>query len=767
MVRVRPVTDEVHIDFETRSRANIKKTGAERYALDPSTSMLCLAWAFGDEPEVDAIPFWENPAPRLIEHVKAGRPVWAHNAAFELAIWNYCLHARAPHIWPRLEPSQTYCTMAQAHMMALPGDLASLAEVLRIADQKDDAGKQLMLKLSKPDKRSGDFLDPAEDMPRLIEYCKQDVRAERGAGKHLVMLPELERRLWVLDHTINNRGVPIDVESVRRLVAVAQDERVRINDDVAFETMGDVSSANKVKALIQFLRDNDIETETLKAADISRLLAGDIKSEAARKVLELRDEARKTSAKKLDAMLARLCPDETCKGVHQFMGAGNTGRWAGRGVQTQNLKRTPKTFKVEDVVEWTKRDDGADMVRYWYGSVIDAVSLSVRGMIRAPAGRKLIANDYSNIEGRVLAWYAGETWKLEAFRDFDNGVGHDLYKVAYGRSFGKDPADVNDDERQIGKVQELALGYQGGVGAFASMAINYGIRVVKDDDETRGAKNTLTESQTQDIKRAWRKAHPNVEKSWHLTEEAAINAVRHRGSVFRAGPVAYRVSGNYLMCRLPSGRCLFYAGPSIIEVPNRLAGIRVEELCERVAKACEAYNEVRTADWLAICGYGMEMPGDTHIRAPDAIDISRDTYERAEYKLRKYVLDLQTLPLSKELKEEALTLLRELPELKRDALQTWGTDSKTRKWGRRRPYGGLLVENAVQAIARDILAAAMLRLEEAGYEIIMHVHDEIVACVPRDFGSQADMARIMVQLPTWARGLPIAASGWQGERYRK
>lgn len=735
--------DAAHIDFETRSRVNIAKAGAERYARDASTSMLCLAYGFDDERDIGAVTFHEKPPARLIEHVKAGRPVWAHNAAFELAIWNEVLHDRMPNDWPRLEPSQVYDTMACALMMALPASLGELAAVLRVSEQKDDEGRKLMLRLAKPDKKTGEFIDPTAELPCLVEYCKQDVRAEMSIMRHLVMLPPAERALWVLDHKINNRGVPLDIETIKRLSALAERERGRVHDEVASLTGGAAFSANQVAALIEFLGENGVTTETLKKADIDALLKGDIASDTARKVIELRSEASKVSAKKLDAMLARACDDGTAKGTLQFMGAGNTGRWAGRGIQTQNLKRTPKGYDVADVIEWSKRDDGADVIRAWYGSVIDAVSLSVRGMIAAPAGYKLIANDYSNIEGRVLAWCAGETWKLEAFRAFDDGIGHDLYKVAYGASFGKHAGDVTDDERQIGKVQELALGYQGGKGAFASMAINYGIRVVEDDDETRHAKNTLTVSQVEEIKRGWRKAHAATEKLWHLTEEAAINAVKAKGSIYRVGPVAYRVSGNYLMCRLPSGRCLFYAGPSIIQVPNmRIAG-EVTRLCEEMQ---EHLGETGTAP---------------------AVDISRRTAEQAQRALDQLAIRVAGEAELIGFSDRAFMIASELAENTRDALQTRGTDSKTRKWGRRRPYGGMLVENYVQAIARDILAAALTRLEASGYSVVMHVHDEAVACVPEAFGSQDDMARVMLELPPWANGLPLAASGWQGKRYRK
>lgn len=178
----------------------------------------------------------------------------------------------------------------------------------------------------------------------------------------------------------------------------------------------------------------------------------------------------------------------------------------------------------------------------------------------------LISADYSNIEGRVLAWLAGEEWKLEAFRAFDNGTGHDLYKLAYGKSFGIDPATVTKQQRQLGKVQELALGYQGGVGAFRSMAANYGITVLEPGQEPPpGAKELLTEAQADEIKTAWRGAHPATVRFWYALEKAAIEAVRNPGTIQQYKAVAYKTDSIWLKCRLPSGRVIAYAYPRIVE----------------------------------------------------------------------------------------------------------------------------------------------------------------------------------------------------------
>lgn len=656
----------LHLDFETYSAADLPACGLDNYASDPTTDVHCMAYSFDDEP-VDIVI--SNCLPnRVIEHVRNGGEVVAHNAAFELAIWNrVCVPKYG---WPILSPKQVRCTMAQAYAMSLPGALEMAAKAMGIEQQKDMAGARIMMQLAKP-KADGTFWTP-EDAPekfqRLYAYCKQDVEVERELDRRMMRLSEMEQRVWVLDYIINQRGIRVDLPAIENAIAMVDAEKCRLDLEMLRVTGGVVGKCTEVQLLIKWIRTQGVELTGLAKADVLDALKADDMPPAVRKALQLRQEAAKSSTAKLLAMRNRASNDGRVRGCFQYHGA-STGRWAHRGIQPGNLPRPRKLTKDDDenvrliyeINDLIARGEQR-LLDMLYGPTMDALADSVRGMIIANPGHELVAMDFSAIEARVLAWLAGEEKVLEIFRTHGK-----IYEHAASGIYKKPIEEVTKAERQIGKVAVLALGYGGGVGAFQSMARVYGVKV---EDEL-----------ADEIKKAWRESHAKIVYYWHDLESAAINAVE-LDCVCKAGApgrqVAFRKSGSFLWCKLPSGRVLCYPYP-------------------RVGQLETPWGELRSA------------------------------------------------------------------------LFFWGVNGVTKKWEEQKTYGGSLSENITQAVARDLLSQAMLRLEDNGFPVVMHVHDEAVVEIPTSAEDDVTdhIERIMAEVPTWASGLPVAAEGWRGPRYRK
>ena len=654
----------MHLDLETFSAAELKDVGQDNYSNHPSTGVHCAAYAFGDEP----VCLWtpgERVPERVADHILSGGVVVAHNAPFEIALTNNVLARK--HGWPELKPEQMRCTLAMAYAMALPGALENAAPACGIAQRKDQVGKRIMLKWCRP-KLDGTFWRPEDDPEQfqaLVDYCRQDVEVERALHHRLMDLSDDEQRLWALDYKINQRGVLVDLPSIGAAIGLVEREKGRLNAEMLKVTGGVVGSCTEVQLLVKWIRSQGVEIPGLAKADVLDALSGNLPPQV-RAALRLRKEAAKSSTAKLTAMRDRASADGRVRNIHQYHGA-NTGRWAGRGIQVQNLPRPRVGISAKDVpviIDMFKKPELLDMS---YGPIMDALADCVRGMIIAKPGHDLIAVDFSAVEARVLAWLAGEKHVLDTFRR-----GEDLYKAAAARIYGVPVTKVTKDQRQIGKVATLALGYGGGVGAFQAMARGYGV--------------VVPDAEAEAIKTAWRQGHPNIVRYWYELEQRAIEA-----SYGCDSPV-WRKRGSFLWCRLPSGRVL-----------------------------CYPYPEIRT------------------VSTPWGSDKDALTY---------------------------MTVVDDNTRRKGKILQDTAANGN---WQRISTYGGSLAENVTQAVARDLLRDAMFRLEAAGYPVIMHVHDEAVVEVPTscDDRTLSQIEELMAETPAWAKGLPLAAEGWRGTRYRK
>lgn len=563
----------LHIDFETRSELDLKEVGLHNYARHPSTDAWCMAYAFGDA-EPSLWRMGESLPAEVRRHVEEGGRVKAHNVTFELEIWNQIMASR--YFWPALREEQTDCTMAMCYAMGLPGALEDAAMALGLHVQKDSEGRSLMLRMARPRSRKPTvWWDDADKLARLYEYCKQDVRVEQAIDSRVMPLSAKERRLWSADYAINTRGVRIDVDTAKAAILMAERLKEQYDRDITIATGGQVTSCTALIPMKKWLVDNGCAAaaDGLAKQDLIDLLADESVPEHAKHVLHLRQEAGKASAAKFNKMVDQVGADGRLHFLYQYHGAAS-GRWAGRSVQPHNLVRDmPKADVVEDVFRLV-REGKYDLIDMVHGSPLTMITRSLRSIFIPDTGMVVVGGDWSNVEGRGQAWFAGEEWKVRAFREADAGTGPGLYELAYARMFGRPVQEIvalgkKSTERQIGKVSELAFGYQGGVGSFHTMGRTYNVKV-PDADADR-------------FKEAWRDAHPKIAGVrneyggrqggvWRRLENAAIYAVQNPGKVAIVsrgdvgGPeVRFRVAGSFLWMLLPSGRAICFPYPKLLE----------------------------------------------------------------------------------------------------------------------------------------------------------------------------------------------------------
>lgn len=578
-------------DLETFSPLNLPQVGSFRYAEDCEI----LLWGYAIDNEPARVWDCTNPQTKempealakALKEVQAGerKIVWHNGMSFDTVV----LAAHGYHI-----PLEMIVdTMVIAYQHGLPGALGDLCDVLRMPTDKakDKDGKRLVQLFCKPQPecykvRRHDRYTKPEDWIKFVNYCRLDVEAERELFKALPKwnCTEWEHRLQVLDAEINRRGMQIDVDLAEAAVELSERNKKLLAEETQRQTNGEVGAATQRDALIDYMaREYGWKIDTMTKAELEKRVDDPSVPEPVRELLKLRLMSTKTSIQKFKALLRRVNKDGRMRGGLQFRGASRTGRWSGRGFQGQNLARpTVSQKEIDFATEVLKQRDGTFECFYDDPSVI--LPNLLRGEIIAPAGKKLIVADYSNVEGRVLAWLAGEEWKLQAFRDFDAGHGHDLYKLAYAKAFGVKPEDVTKPQRQIGKVLELALGYGGGAPAFARFAKAYGIDLsdmaeyVKStapravwleavdgypyfvEKNRTGGLERETFIACETLKRLWRKSNPKIVQFWANVGQAVQKAIVSRESV-RVGYVAFTRTESFLVIRLPSGRLLCYPSP--------------------------------------------------------------------------------------------------------------------------------------------------------------------------------------------------------------
>ena len=537
------------LDMETRSCVDLRKCGVYVYAQSETTDVLCIGVKKNDDKTHIWIPDKfkhiikdaSNYLPVISNSVftkllVSADKICAHNAQFERTLWNDVLSR--DYTVPFIPIDMWHDTAAKAAYYALPRSLENVCSALSLPIKKDSIGYRVMMKMCKPSSRTGLWHENAEDFITLCHYCIQDVEAERCLDKALFDIPEEELRVWRLDQLINDTGVYVDTEAIDNLLYKVESKEAKMLLEVQNITNGFIRSPTQRDNTIRWLKDNGVELPDLTKNTVIKALQNETLPEKVRRLLELRQSLSKSSVAKLTAMKRMACNDSRIRGTLLYHGA-STGRWSGRGIQPQNYPRS--THEAQDIE--TLLAMGVNQVEEKYGCVIQQASKCLRGMLCAPEGKELLCADFESIEARVLAWLSQDEKSLDAFRN-----GKDLYKVTASDIYKVPYDEISKEQRQIGKVAVLALGYQGWLGAFQSMADVYGMEVEEDD-----AKNIIL---------SWRDAHPKIVSYWHGVQDAAIKAVATNGT-YSYGKVKYGMRDRFLHCRLPSGRLLSYYDPSI------------------------------------------------------------------------------------------------------------------------------------------------------------------------------------------------------------
>lgn len=717
-------------DTETFSEADLKKVGAYRYSEDPSTEIMIATYAFNDEP-VEAYDATNGRnIPRELRRCLAG--LEKPNYGLKLVGHNFLQFDRLviDRCWGyKIHPTNIIDTMILAHRHALPGSLAALCDVLGVSAEnaKDKRGKALIKRFSKPTPKNYKIRRyTAETHPDewalFIKYAVSDITAMREVFHKLPRWgnSEFEDRVLELDQLINDRGFKVDVALAEAAIEAVEKHKAQLQEEAQRKYGGSLTGKDFLPILRELAPAHRIHNA--QKSTLNDLLADDDLPDDARTIIEMRLGAASTASTKYNPLLLGRSSDDRRRGCIQYGGAKRTLRFAGKGFQPQNLARG---YYHDDEL-----DKGISALlkgrAHRRFDVAKLTASTVRSCIIPEAGHKFVVADYSNVEGRGLAWLAGEDDLIEVFV---NGV--DVYKKLASTVFNVSYDDVTKDQRQIAKAMVLGLGYAGGVGAFVTFAKNLGLDL---NDMTRTLDGTFPDHiwaatargyewariqeakrpprpgekddrpsyildkkvwRTCDaLKRMYREANPAIVQFWRDIEDAAMAAIRNPGKEFTAGPRGVKFSRN-------------------VETDN---------------------NGNKVAGWWL----RMTLPSGRVMSYPGVgLSVSKETDEDGKVS----------------------TNVR---------IKYQGENQLTRQWGFQYTYSGKLVENCTQALCRDLLANALLNVEANGYPIVLHVHDEII-CETPDLPEYnvVELEKLMCELPEWAEGFPLVAEGQELKRYAK
>ncbi|EBD2093912.1 DNA polymerase [Salmonella enterica subsp. enterica serovar Dublin] len=718
------------LDFETFSEADLKKVGSYAYAEHPTTEVLICTYAFDDEP----VQVWDctdgsdmpgdlhRALRRLVKPNSRIKMVWHNGSMFDRLIMKHCWGFDIP-------VSNTIDTMIWAFRHALPGSLDALCEVLGVSadNAKDKRGKALIQRFSKPTPKNYKIRRyTAETHPDewalFIKYAVSDITAMREVFHKLPRWgnSEFEDRVLELDQLINDRGFKVDVALAEAAIEAVEKHKAQLQEEAQRKYGGSLTGKDFLPILRELAPAHRIHNA--QKSTLNDLLADEDLPDDARTIIEMRLGAASTASTKYTPLLLGRSSDDRRRGCLQYGGAKRTLRWAGKGFQPQNLAR--------GYYHGDELDKGISALlkgrAHRRFDVAKLAASTVRSCIIPEAGHKFVVADYSNVEGRGLAWLAGEDDLIEVFV---NGV--DVYKKLASTVFSVAYEDVTKDQRQIAKAMVLGLGYSGGVGAFVTFAKNLGLdlndmthtldgtfpdhiwaatargyewariqeakrppRPGEKDDRPSYILDKKVWRTCDALKRMYREANPAIVQFWRDVEDAAMAAIRNPGKEFTAGPRGVKFSRN-------------------VETDN---------------------NGNKVAGWWL----RMTLPSGRVMSYPGVgLSVSKETDEDGKVS----------------------TNVR---------IKYQGENQLTRQWGFQYTYSGKLVENCTQALCRDLLANALLNVEANGYPIVLHVHDEVICETPdTPEYNVAALERLMCELPEWAEGFPLVAEGAELKRYAK
>ncbi len=528
------------IDFETRSRCDLKTKGVYNYARDTSTDVLCMSYAFDDDEVVTWTP--DLPFPDSVRN-HTGR-IYAHNAAFERLVFWYVLQVNF-----KLE--QFVCTAAQARANCLPGSLEDVGRAISSSMRKDHRGSQLIRLLSVP-MADGTFREDATLMAEMIAYCEQDVRAMRAVSKAMRPLSNQELADYHVNEQINDRGVLLDLplaQAAIRYAAAELDEIQTLVNELTDGVITSVRSPRMREWVLERVGDDakklmwNGEKYSIDKTVRANLLALENPDEIPHHVadvIQCADDLWASSVAKFNR-LSSLADDEDCRvrGAFVFAGGSATGRASSYGAQVHNFTR--KCADNPDEVRQAMVRGHAIVPKYGR-RITDVLKGMLRPALIPAQGKQFVVADWSAVEARVTAWASGDPHAEDVLDVFRSG--RDIYKREAAGIYRVAEDAVTKDQRQIGKVAILSLGFAGGIGAFSAMGRAYGV--------------VMTESDSRRIVDAWRRSNQWAVKYWAKLEEAYTRALRNKGREFSAGRVTYLFDGQHLWYALPSGRILCY-----------------------------------------------------------------------------------------------------------------------------------------------------------------------------------------------------------------